>query len=54
MQLDQVDIDSDPELQARYDVRIPVLATTDGRILCEGKISESRARQALKELYTTP
>jgi glutaredoxin len=40
------DIDADPELHARYDEIVPVLAI-DGQAIASGIIDEGRARQAL-------
>jgi len=48
-----VDVDTDPDLQARYGARVPVVtATVRGQetVLAEGKVSEVRLRRALTAL----
>ena len=44
--LQTVDVDADPELRARFDVDVPVLAL-DGEILCCHFLDETELRQAL-------
>ncbi|HTR10418.1 MAG TPA: glutaredoxin family protein [Paraburkholderia sp.] len=44
--LDVIDVDSDPELQARYDELVPVLVC-DGIELCHYRLDEARVRAAL-------
>ncbi|MBB2929975.1 glutaredoxin family protein [Paraburkholderia silvatlantica] len=44
--LDVVDVDSDPELQARYDELVPVLVC-DGIELCHYHLDEARVRATL-------
>jgi glutaredoxin len=44
--LDVIDIDSDPELQARYDELVPVLVC-DGMELCHYRLDEARVRATL-------
>ncbi len=41
-----VDVDADPELQARYGEEVPVL-TVDGRVVLSGNIREPAVRKAL-------
>ncbi|MEX1178705.1 MAG: glutaredoxin family protein [Nitriliruptor sp.] len=41
-----VDIDSDPELQARYTVRVPVV-TVDGQEVAELEVAPGEVRQAV-------
>lgn len=45
-----VDVDTDPELRDRYGARVPVVTTTDGRVVAEGKVSETRLRAGLQAL----
>lgn len=42
-----IDIDADPALQERYDIRVPVVAV-DGREVAEGRIEEGVVRQAVR------
>jgi len=44
LDLEVVDIDSDPELKARYHTRVPVLAAPDGEI-CEYFLDEVALRR---------
>lgn len=44
--LDVIDVDSDPELQARYDELVPVLLY-DGIELCHYHLDEARVRATL-------
>jgi hypothetical protein len=46
--LDVVDIDSDPQLEARYNEWVPVLVR-DGVELCHYHLDEARVRAALAE-----
>lgn len=39
-----VDIDDDPDLQARYTTRVPVVLGPSGRVLAEGVVDERRLR----------
>lgn len=43
-----VDISGDAILEARYGTRIPVVTDETGRVLCEGKVSETRIRASLR------
>ncbi|WP_322009841.1 glutaredoxin family protein [Paraburkholderia sp. J12] len=45
-QLEVIDVDSDPALQARYDELVPVLVC-DGVELCHYHLDEARLREAL-------
>lgn len=47
LEMDIVDIDTDPALKARFDWRIPVF-TLDGEIICEGRIDVPAVRDALR------
>lgn len=42
-----IDIDEDPELQARYNIRVPVVVV-DGREVAEGRVEEGVVRQAVR------
>lgn len=42
-----IDIDDDPELQRRYNVRVPVVVV-DGREIAEGRVEEGAVRQAIQ------
>lgn len=42
-----VDVDEDPELQARYNVRVPVVAV-DGEEIAEGYVEAEVVRAALR------
>jgi glutaredoxin len=42
-----VDIDADPELQRRYDIRVPVVAI-DGEEIAEGRVEPGTIRDALR------
>ncbi|MBW3576830.1 MAG: glutaredoxin family protein [Actinobacteria bacterium] len=42
-----IDIDQDPELQARYDIRVPVVVV-DGREVAEGRLEPGVVRQAIR------
>ena len=45
----EVDIDTDPELVARYGLRIPVILGAHDTVLAEGVIDDARLlREALK------
>ena len=44
--IDVIDIDTDPELEARYDVLVPVLVH-DGVELCHYRLDAARVREAL-------
>lgn len=51
MGISEVDIDTDTTLKAQYTDRIPVLATSDGQVVAEGRGFESRKiRKALKRI----
>ncbi|HXF08299.1 MAG TPA: glutaredoxin family protein [Candidatus Acidoferrales bacterium] len=41
-----INVDSDPDLKARYGVRIPVVVG-DGTVLCEGRLDASAVRAFL-------
>ena len=45
--LSVVDVDHDPELAARYGLRVPVLEVT-GQVACEGRYDAARVRRALR------
>jgi hypothetical protein len=45
--LTKIDIDQDADLSERYGLRIQVVLI-DGRVACEGKITEGGLRRALK------
>jgi hypothetical protein len=47
LDLEVVDIGSDPELEARYHLRIPVVLDRNGRVLAEGQISRCAAVAAV-------
>lgn len=40
--IEEVDVDSSPELKARYGSRIPVLLSPDGKMIAEGVIDDRR------------
>ena len=42
VELQIVDVDSDPELQAQYGLRIPVLLDPDGALCCEVTFDPAR------------
>lgn len=42
-----IDIDQDPDLQARYNIRVPVVVV-DGREVAEGRVSEGTVRDAIR------
>jgi glutaredoxin len=46
-QIEVIDVDSDPALQARYDELVPVLVC-DGVELCHYHLDEARLREALQ------
>ncbi len=41
------DVDADPELEARYDELVPVLADGDGRELCHYFLDAAKVREYL-------
>ncbi|MFM0196536.1 glutaredoxin family protein [Paraburkholderia strydomiana] len=45
-QIEVIDVDSDPSLEARYNELVPVLLC-DGIELCHYRLDESRVREAL-------
>ena len=45
-QIEVIDVDSDPSLEARYNEQVPVLLC-DGIELCHYRLDESRVREAL-------
>ena len=51
--VDLVDVDLDLALLERYTDRVPVIETSDGTVIDEGRISESRLR-AFVELHEAP
>lgn len=51
--LTTIDIDSDPVLQARYLLEIPVV-TVDGTEVARAPISEAALRAALRRLFEAP
>jgi len=42
---DEVDVDSDAELRARYGERVPVLADATGNELCHGRLDPAVLEQ---------
>lgn len=44
------DIEDQPELEARYGLRIPVLTTTDEQVICEGRFNNIALTHYLKPL----
>jgi glutaredoxin len=46
--LQLVDIDADPELQRRYNIRVPVIAI-DGTETLEGRLVPGQVRRALRD-----
>ncbi|MGY6160578.1 glutaredoxin family protein [Paraburkholderia strydomiana] len=46
VQIEVIDVDSDPSLEARYNELVPVLLC-DGIELCHYRLDESRVREAL-------
>jgi len=40
VEVELVDVDTDPELKERYGLRVPVLAA-GGRVLCEARLDEA-------------
>jgi len=46
-----VDVDSDPALQRRFGLKIPVLLL-DGKLVCFGKLDETELRSHLREKRT--
>ena len=47
VEVTRIDVSTDPELEARFGHRIPVLRTPDGRILLEGNVDPRAVRRAL-------
>jgi len=43
----EFDVDADPELEARYDELVPVLADGDGRELCHYFLDAAKVREYL-------
>ena len=52
VRVDVIDIDTDPELEARYDVLVPVLVH-DGVELCRYRFDAARVRGALEATRTS-
>ena len=52
VRVDVIDIDTDPELEARYDVLVPVLVH-DGIELCHYRLDAARVRGALAATRTS-
>ncbi len=52
--VEKVDIDSDPDLVAKYGERIPVIATRAGEVLAEGRISERELKRRLSKVFSPP
>lgn len=50
--VDTVDITTDPELEAEYHLRIPVLLDRRGRVLAEGEIGTIQAMLAVLKART--
>ena len=47
MDFRKVDVDADPELRARFGMRVPVLAGEDGAPICEGRVDPEALRTRL-------
>ena len=45
---DEVDVDADPALEARYGERVPVLVDPDGAEICHYFLDDAALRQALR------
>lgn len=45
--VDVIDVDADPELEAKYDERVPVLADEDGQELCHYFLDIAKVRESL-------
>ena len=48
IEFDQIDLGSDPELEARYGDLIPVLTDVTGEEICHYRLDEAALRNALK------
>lgn len=46
--ISHIDIDEDPQLQERYDVRVPVVVV-DGREISEGRLAPGEVARAIKQ-----
>jgi len=47
-EVDEIDVDADPGLEARYGERIPVLTESDGREICHYFLDLQALRSALE------
>lgn len=45
-EVDEIDVDGDPQLAARFNAKVPVLAY-EGEIICCHRLDESELRDAL-------
>ena len=50
LQLQLVDVDSDPVLQRRFGLRVPVLVDAWDEVLCEGRLDPQALADALAEM----
>jgi hypothetical protein len=48
--IEVVDVDADPALEAKYDELVPVLADDEGRELCHYFLDTAKVREYLKGL----
>ncbi len=48
--IDVVDVDADPELEAKYDELVPVLVDGEGRELCHYFLDTAKVREYLNEV----
>ncbi len=48
VEIEEIDIDSDPVLTRDFGLRIPVVTAPDGRVLAEGQIDSRRLRKELR------
>lgn len=49
-EIDEFDVDADPELEARYDELVPVLTDEAGRELCHYYLDATKVREYLAAL----
>jgi hypothetical protein len=50
MGLQEVDVDSEPDLKARYGARVPMVLTSAGQVVAEGNFTKRELRRSLKNL----
>jgi glutaredoxin len=48
VEIEEIDIDSHPDLTRDFGLRIPVVIAPDGRVLAEGEIEARRLRKELR------